>query len=110
MIVFRKWPEDFHPASVKPIVNGDEATFELAFSKPSASEGHMIPWKNMVPMYTKRTRYMMVLTPFTMQIGQQACSDFLMYKLSPSGSTSMGLSSLPPPEIKFLSQHNTPKP
>lgn len=32
IIALTKWPADFQPASSKPIVNGDEATFDVALS------------------------------------------------------------------------------
>jgi len=51
-----KWPDDFHPASSKPIVNGEEATTEVAFRSAGDDDGQMMPWKNAMPMNTKRIR------------------------------------------------------
>ena len=45
-----KCPDDFHPASVKAIVNGKGATFESALRSAGESEGQMRPWKNINPM------------------------------------------------------------
>jgi hypothetical protein len=48
--VLMKCPEDFHPACVNAIVNGEEAAFESALSNCGESEGQTSPWKNINPM------------------------------------------------------------
>jgi hypothetical protein len=56
-IELTKCAEDFHPASVKPIVKGEDAVVEDACTSCSDVEGQIRPWKKDIPIKTKRIRY-----------------------------------------------------
>lgn len=57
IMALTKCPEDFHPASIKPIVNGEDAVFEAGCTRSSDVEGQIRPWKNDIPIKTNRIRY-----------------------------------------------------
>lgn len=56
IIALTKCPEDFHPASTKPIVNGDDAVVDDGCTRSSDVDGQIRPWKNDMPTNTTKIR------------------------------------------------------
>jgi hypothetical protein len=59
IIALTKWADDFHPARVKPIVNGEEAVLDPGWTRSSDVDGQIRPWKKDMPINTTRMRYRM---------------------------------------------------
>jgi hypothetical protein len=64
MMALTKWPDDFHPASVKPIEKGDDAILESGCTRSSEVDGQINPWKKDMPMKTIKIRYRIDLVAF----------------------------------------------